>query len=35
VLDGGTLTSFEKDRDQLDTVLSHAPATSAHVAQAH
>ncbi len=34
VLDGGTLTSFEKDRDQLDAVLSHGPST-AHVAQAH
>jgi murein DD-endopeptidase MepM/ murein hydrolase activator NlpD len=34
VLDGGTLTSFEKDRDQLDAVLSHAPST-ARVAQAH
>ena len=34
VLDGPTLASFEKDRDQLDAVLSHAPAT-AHVAQAH
>jgi murein DD-endopeptidase MepM/ murein hydrolase activator NlpD len=34
VLDGGTLAGFEKDRDQLDAVLSHAPATSAHVAQA-
>jgi murein DD-endopeptidase MepM/ murein hydrolase activator NlpD len=32
VLDGGTLATFEKDRDQLDAVLSHAP--SAHVAQA-
>jgi murein DD-endopeptidase MepM/ murein hydrolase activator NlpD len=35
VLDGGTLATFEKDRDQLDTVLSHGPAaTSPHVAQA-
>ena len=34
VLDGPTLAGFEKDRDQLDAVLSHAPAT-AHVAQAH
>jgi murein DD-endopeptidase MepM/ murein hydrolase activator NlpD len=34
VLDGGTLATFEKDRDQLDAVLSHAPATSPHVAQA-
>ncbi len=32
VLDGGTLATFEKDRDQLDAVLSHAPA--AHMAQA-
>ncbi len=34
VLDGATLASFEKDRDQLDAVLSHGPST-AHVAQAH
>ena len=34
VLDGPTLAGFEKDRDQLDAVLSHAPVT-AHVAQAH
>src|ERR1700729_2023241 len=34
VLDGPTLAGFEKDRDQLDAVLSHVPATS-HVAQAH
>jgi murein DD-endopeptidase MepM/ murein hydrolase activator NlpD len=35
VLDGGTLATFEKDRDQLDAVLSHAPAPSSpHVAQA-
>jgi murein DD-endopeptidase MepM/ murein hydrolase activator NlpD len=33
VLDGGTLASFEKDRDQLDAVLSHG--SSAHIAQAH
>jgi murein DD-endopeptidase MepM/ murein hydrolase activator NlpD len=33
VLDGGTLASFDKDRDQLDAVLSHA--LPAHVAQAH
>ena len=26
VLDGDTLAQFEKDRDQLDAVLSHAPA---------
>jgi murein DD-endopeptidase MepM/ murein hydrolase activator NlpD len=32
VLDGGTLATFEKDRDQLDAVLSHGPP--AHVAQA-
>ncbi len=32
VLDGDTLATFEKDRTQLDAVLSHAPA--AHVAQA-
>jgi hypothetical protein len=32
VLDGTTLASFEKDRDQLDAVLSHAP--SGRVAQA-
>jgi murein DD-endopeptidase MepM/ murein hydrolase activator NlpD len=35
VLDGGTLAGFEKDRDQLDAVLSHAPVSPAHVAQAH
>ena len=35
VLDGGTLATFEKDRDQLDAVLSHGPATtSPHVATA-
>ena len=35
VLDGATLAAFDKDRDQLDAVLSHAPAaTSPHVAQA-
>jgi len=35
VLDGSTLATFEKDRDQLDAVLSHAPAPSSpHVAQA-
>ena len=34
VLDGAGLTAFEKERDQLDAVLSHAPST-AHVAQAH
>jgi hypothetical protein len=34
VLDGPTLAGFEKDRDQLDAVLSHVP-TTAHVAQAH
>ena len=33
VLDGAALASFDKDRDQLDAVLSHGPA--AHVAQAH
>ena len=33
VLDGGTLATFEKDRDQLDAVLSHAPGP--RVAQAH
>ena len=32
VLDGDTLATFEKDRTQLDAVLSHAPM--AHVAQA-
>jgi murein DD-endopeptidase MepM/ murein hydrolase activator NlpD len=32
VLDGDTLARFEKDREQLDAVLSHAPP--AHVAQA-
>ena len=36
VLDGPTLAGFEKDRDQLDGALSHAPATSSpHIAQAH
>ncbi|HEX3503338.1 MAG TPA: M23 family metallopeptidase [Xanthobacteraceae bacterium] len=43
VLDGSTLVNFEKDRDQLDAVLSHsappAPPSSSpsapHVAQAH
>ena len=34
VLDGGTLATFEKDRDQLDAVLSHAPMMPAHLAQA-
>ena len=34
VLDGGTLTTFEKDRDQLDAVLSHGPAATPKVAQA-
>jgi len=33
VLDGETLAGFEKDRDQLDAVLLHAP--TAHVATAH
>ena len=33
VLDGDTLAGFEKDREQLDAVLSHAPP--ARVAQAH
>jgi murein DD-endopeptidase MepM/ murein hydrolase activator NlpD len=33
VLDGATLAGFERDRDQLDAVLAHAP--SAHIAQAH
>jgi murein DD-endopeptidase MepM/ murein hydrolase activator NlpD len=32
VLDGAALAAFDKDRDQLDAVLSHGPA--AHVAQA-
>ena len=32
VLDGPTLSQFEKDRDQLDAVMAHAPA---RVAQAH
>jgi murein DD-endopeptidase MepM/ murein hydrolase activator NlpD len=32
VLAGGALAGFDKDRDQLDAVLSHAP--SAHIAQA-
>jgi hypothetical protein len=32
VLDGDALNTFEKDRDQLDAVLSHA-APPAHVAQ--
>ena len=31
VLDGATLAAFDKDRDQLDAVLSHAP--SPHIAQ--
>jgi murein DD-endopeptidase MepM/ murein hydrolase activator NlpD len=38
VLDGATLATFEKDRDQLDAVMAHAPgpvAASGHVAQAH
>ena len=34
VLDGGTLATFEKDRDQLDTVLSRGPPTTPHVATA-
>jgi murein DD-endopeptidase MepM/ murein hydrolase activator NlpD len=29
VLDGGTLASFEKDRDQLDSLLAHAPIRAA------
>jgi murein DD-endopeptidase MepM/ murein hydrolase activator NlpD len=33
VLAGDALLGFDKDRDQLDAVLSHAP--SAHIAQAH
>jgi len=33
VLDGAALAGFEKDRDQLDAVLSHGAST--HVAQAH
>jgi murein DD-endopeptidase MepM/ murein hydrolase activator NlpD len=33
VLDGGTLAAFDKDRDQLDAVLSHGPS-SPRVAQA-
>jgi murein DD-endopeptidase MepM/ murein hydrolase activator NlpD len=36
VLDGDTLATFDKDRDQLDAVLSHAPgAPHNNVAQAH
>ena len=37
VLDGATLAAFEKDRESLDAVLSHAPGPVAggHVAQAH
>ena len=37
VLDGATLATFEKDRESLDGVLSHAPGPAAggHVAQAH
>ncbi len=34
VLAGDTLLGFDKDRDQLDAVLSHAPP-SPHIAQAH
>jgi len=36
VLDGSTLATFEKDRESLDAVLSHAPGPTAggHVAQA-
>ncbi len=34
VLDGAALAAFDKDRDQLDAVLSHAPVMPAHVAQA-
>jgi murein DD-endopeptidase MepM/ murein hydrolase activator NlpD len=34
VLDGAALVAFDKDRDQLDAVLSHAPMMPAHVAQA-
>ncbi len=33
VLAGDALQGFDKDRDQLDAVLSHSP--SAHIAQAH
>jgi murein DD-endopeptidase MepM/ murein hydrolase activator NlpD len=33
VLDGAALAGFDKDRDQLDAILSHGP--QAHVAQAH
>jgi murein DD-endopeptidase MepM/ murein hydrolase activator NlpD len=37
VLDGSALATFEKDRESLDGVLSHAPgpAATGHVAQAH
>jgi murein DD-endopeptidase MepM/ murein hydrolase activator NlpD len=35
VLDGDTLASFDKDRDQLDAVLSHASVPHNNVAQAH
>jgi murein DD-endopeptidase MepM/ murein hydrolase activator NlpD len=41
VLDGSTLATFEKDREQLDAVMTHAPASvpvaanvSGHIAQA-
>jgi len=34
VLAGDALQGFDKDRDQLDAVLSHAPS-SPHIAQAH
>jgi hypothetical protein len=36
VLDGSALATFEKDRESLDGVLSHAPGPAAggHVAQA-
>jgi murein DD-endopeptidase MepM/ murein hydrolase activator NlpD len=41
VLDGGSLAQFEKDRDQLDAFMAHAPGAAPpanpapHVAQAH
>jgi murein DD-endopeptidase MepM/ murein hydrolase activator NlpD len=39
VLDGSTLAQFEKDRDQLDGFMAHAPSAvpsaAPHVAQAH
>jgi murein DD-endopeptidase MepM/ murein hydrolase activator NlpD len=34
VLDGDTLATFDKDRDQLDAVLSHTPVPHNNVAQA-